>query len=52
MKHRFISFNQVLICGIKEAGNEFLGLFHHLKYHLIEFTKVAFCHIEKADIEV
>jgi hypothetical protein len=43
MKHRFIDFNQVAICGGQKAGNEFLGLKHHLKYR---FTKVAFSHLE------
>jgi hypothetical protein len=48
MKRRFISINQVVFCGGQKEGNEFLGLFHHLKYRFIDFTKVAFCDIQKA----
>jgi hypothetical protein len=42
IKHRFLDFKQIVICGFQKAGNEILGLFHHFKYGLIDFTEVAF----------
>jgi hypothetical protein len=50
LKHRFID-HQSIIFNIEKSENEFSGLYDQLKLCFIDFTKVAFYDVQKADYE-
>jgi hypothetical protein len=49
MKHLFMDITQVVFCGGEKEGNDFSGLFDHMKHRFIEFNKVTYWDFQKVD---